>query len=150
MLKIRPHHILCIRAYQGHGYSEEFNINMKKVIKEIDAYNKTFNKVIENEKSKYLKYNVESKKVDIVFSLDDICKKCPNNIEGKECITEKMVNELDLQVINFFNIEEKGYYYKDLENLVYSKLNEEIFDEICKNCSWYKSADCKSFVLNKF
>ena len=29
MLKIRPHHILCMRAYSGNGYSEEFKIKIE-------------------------------------------------------------------------------------------------------------------------
>ena len=32
MIKIRPHHLLCMRAYIGNGYSEEFKIEMEKVI----------------------------------------------------------------------------------------------------------------------
>ena len=31
MFKIRPHHVLCMRAYTGSGYSEEFKI-MNNVI----------------------------------------------------------------------------------------------------------------------
>lgn len=33
MLKIRPHHILCMKAYIGKGYSQKFNENMEKIIK---------------------------------------------------------------------------------------------------------------------
>ena len=39
MIKIRPHHLLCMRAYIGNGYSEEFKIEMEKVIKELKVYN---------------------------------------------------------------------------------------------------------------
>ena len=40
MIKIRPHHLLCMRAYIGNGYSEEFKIEMEKVINMLKAFPK--------------------------------------------------------------------------------------------------------------
>lgn len=140
MLKIRPHHILCMRAYQGNGYSEEFNDNMKKVIKNIQAHNefcKTENLVNLN----------EDNKVEVVFNLDNICSKCPNNIDNKLCSSQDKVNTLDLKVRKYFNIKEGIYNYKDLEDMVYNNITEEIFDDICKNCEWYNTTNCKDFIL---
>ena len=71
MLKIRPHHILCMRAYQGMGYSKEFSIRMESIIKEIGAYNKYLNSSsLEN----------ELREVEVVFSIDSICEKCPSKL----------------------------------------------------------------------
>ena len=69
MIKIRPHHLLCMRAYIGNGYSEEFKIEMEKVIKELKVYNEFL-------KSDNL--NNDIKKVNIVFNTDSLCEKCPN------------------------------------------------------------------------
>ena len=33
MFKIRPHHVLCMRAYTGSGYSEEFKIRIFEWLK---------------------------------------------------------------------------------------------------------------------
>lgn len=137
MLKIRPHHILCMRAYQGNGYSEEFNDNMKKVIKSINAHNdfcETTN----------LK---EVDKVEITFNLDSICTKCPNNINNNLCSSQEKVNSLDLKVSKYFDIKKGIYNYKDLEDIVYSNITEEIFDDICSNCTWYNITNCKAFIL---
>lgn len=145
MLEIRPHHILCMRAFQGMGYSEEFTKNMEKVIKEIKLYNKFYNK--EDDTNHLDDFEKENSKVRIVFSLDSLCKKCPNNIENNICTSEEKVNELDAKVCYHFNLQEGIYVYKELENLVYKNMTEEIFDDICKGCSWYDMANCKKFIL---
>ncbi|MEG1310540.1 MAG: DUF1284 domain-containing protein [Romboutsia sp.] len=140
MLKIRPHHILCMRTYQGNGYSKEFNDNMEKVIKHIKVYNDFCgNKNLES------KNTCES--VEIVFSLDCICSKCTNNINKNLCSSQNKVNELDKKVSEYFGIKEGIYNYRYLENIVYNNITEDIFDDICENCEWYNIANCKQFIL---
>lgn len=137
MLKIRPHHILCMRAYQGKGYSEEFNDNMKSVIKSINAYNYFCETTDLN----------KDNKVEITFNIDSICNKCPNNIDNNLCSSQDKISALDLKVSKYFNIKEGIYSYKDLEEIIYNNITEEIFDDICQNCEWYKIANCKAFIL---
>lgn len=126
MLKIRPHHILCMKAYIGKGYSEEFNKNMKKII--------------ENLKN-------DSQEVEVVFGIDNICNKCPYNIDDLECKSEEKVNRIDSKICEYFKIEEGIYKYADLKEKVYLNINEDIFDDICKNCEWYKITNCKDLIL---
>ncbi len=137
MLKIRPHHILCMRAFIGYGYSEEFNYNMKLVIKTVNAYNKKYN--IENK-------NIE--KVEIKKELDSICLKCPHN-NVNSCTFEDKVNTLDENIMKYFDIKEGIYDYKEIEEKVYKNITREIFYDICKNCEWYENVDCKKYILNK-
>lgn len=137
MLKIRPHHILCIRAYKESGYSNEFLIKMEKVIKEINAYNKFLN----------IQSKEKTKKVEIVYSTDSICESCPNKVDDNLCKSQEKVNLIDLKIINYFNIKEGIYNYNELENLVYNNINEEIFDDICKSCEWYSMTNCKKYIL---
>ena len=137
MLKIRPHHILCMRAYSGNGYSEEFKIKIEGIIKEIQAYNEFLQ--VDN-----LKENI--KEVELVFYTDSICEKCPNKLGENLCSSQEKVNLLDFKVINHFNLKEGIYNYKDLEDLVYGSINECIFDDICKECEWYGIANCKDYI----
>ena len=88
MLKIRPHHILCMRAYSGNGYSEEFKIKMEGIIKEIKAYNEFLQ--VDNLKEKI-------KEVELVFYTDSICEKCPNKLDENLCSSQEKVNLLDLK-----------------------------------------------------
>ena len=137
MLKIRPHHILCMRAYSGNGYSEEFKIKMEGIIKEIKAYNEFLQ--VDNLKE-------EIKEVELVFYTDSICEKCPNKLDENLCSSQEKVNLLDLKVVNHFKLKEGIYNYKDLEDLVYDSINEDIFDDICKECEWYEITKCKDYI----
>ncbi|KHS57360.1 hypothetical protein QX51_08990 [Terrisporobacter othiniensis] len=137
MLKIRPHHILCMRAYSGNGYSEEFKMKMEGIIKEIQAYNEFLQ--VDNLKE-------EIKEVELVFYTDSICEKCPNKLGENLCSSQEKVNLLDFKVINHFNLKEGIYNYKDLEDLVYGSINECIFDDICKECEWYGITNCKDYI----
>ena len=127
MIKIRPHHILCMKAYIGKGYSEEFNINMKKIIKGLEDDYKT---------------------VEIVFGLDDICSKCPYNLGNGLCKSQGKVERIDSKIIEYFNIKEDKYVYKELKDSVFKKLNEDMFIDICGNCQWYSVTNCKELNLN--
>lgn len=138
MLKVRPHHILCIRAYQGNGYSKEFSINMESIIKEIKAYNSFLN--VNN-------LDYELNKVEIVFNTDSICEKCPNKLGENICYTQEKVKLLDLKIIRYFNIKEGIHNYKELEKMVYDNMTEDVFNDICGECSWYNTANCKDYIL---
>ena len=138
MINIRPHHLLCMRAYIGNGYSEEFKIEMEKVIKELKVYNEFL-------KSDNL--NNYIKKVNIVFNTDSLCEKCPNKQGENICTSQEKVSLLDLKVIKYFNLKEGIFSYKDLENQVYDNINEEVFDDICKECEWYSVTNCKEYIL---
>ncbi|MEF9991874.1 MAG: DUF1284 domain-containing protein [Romboutsia sp.] len=126
MIKIRPHHILCMKAYIGKGYSKEFNKNMENVI---------------------CKLKDDSKEVEIVFGLDDICEKCPYNMGNGICKTQDKVNCIDSKIIGYFDIEEGKYKYNDLKKKVLLNLDEEKFDNICENCEWYSVTNCKKLIL---
>lgn len=129
IIKLRPHHMLCMKAYEGKGYSEEFNNNMEMTIK---ALSKNPNQ-----------------KIKVVFSLDNICSKCPNNIEGKSCTSQAHIEELDRRVVDNFNINEGEYVYSEIAKEIYENMNEEKFDNICKDCGWYNITNCKKLICSK-
>ena len=126
-----------MRAYSGNGYNEEFKTTMEDIIVNINAYNK-FLKVDDLKN--------DTKKVELVFSIDSICEKCPNKLGDNICLSQEKVNSIDIKVINYFNLKEDVYNYKDLENLVHNNINEEIFDDICKECEWYGVTNCKDYM----
>lgn len=122
MIKIRPHHILCIFQFRGYGYSEEFVDNMYKIIN-----------------------NIENEKIKIVTECDDICKKCPNISNQNFCSenNENILN-LDNSVISLLNLNLNNFdYFYQLKEYLKLNLNGEIFEKICGNCDWYKKGFCK-------
>lgn len=121
MNKLRPHHLLCTQGYSGKGYSEDFVENMDIVVEDI---------------------NKENAKIQLVFSADNICSKCPNLLESNKCACTK-VNVLDEKVVKYFNLEEKEYVYSEVVNYIKENITEEIMDDICGSCEWYSISHCK-------
>ena len=125
MIKLRPHHLLCTQGYSGKGYSREFVENMTEIVKSI-----------KNEKVQ----------VQLIFSEDDICSKCPNLSENNICKSDT-VNIIDNKVIKYFELEEKIYEYESLIRYIKSHITKEIMDDICGNREWYSISKCKKRML---
>lgn len=53
-VRLRPHHLLCIRSFEGRGYSPEFVENMRGVVESLES----------------------GARVEVGRGRDDICKAC--------------------------------------------------------------------------
>lgn len=124
MTKIRPHHLLCMHAFIGKGYSESFTIKMGSIIEKIRS----------------------EKKLKIVFHSDDICAACPHQEENKACKSENSTLLLDKKVISKFEIQEREYSTDEI-SLFMRKLTKEDFAHICSTCSWYSSGICEKKIF---
>lgn len=127
MLEIRPHHFLCMKAFVGKGYSKEFVENMRRTIE-----------ILKNDKNQTIK---------IIYGLDNLCSKCPNNTDEKLCSTNEKVMTMDKKVMDYFNIDCGEYKYDEIMDLIYNNINEEILHDICANCNWYNKTNCKDLIL---
>jgi len=61
-MRLRPHHLLCTQGYSGKGYSDDFVQNMTAITNRLR--------------------NEAGIVINIVFSTDDICAKCPQMIDN--------------------------------------------------------------------
>ena len=114
-LILRAHHILCLKGFQGYGYSENFTRNMIKI----------------NDLRKS-----ENTTVHITNSPDDICKECPN-LKDNLC-ENKIQNEnivcMDNEVLKKID-GEKEYNSIELFEKMDSIFNtKESVSKICFNC----------------
>ncbi|MDP4143535.1 MAG: DUF1284 domain-containing protein [Bacillota bacterium] len=128
MITLRPHHIMCFQGYEGKGYNQDFISNMDKIY--IQLKEKT------------------NSKINIVFSTDDVCAKCPNKLSENSCNTNEKVMTIDSKVIHYLNLAEKIYTYNELIRMLRSNINEKIMDDICGHCGWYETSKCKTNILN--
>jgi hypothetical protein len=115
-MKIRAHHGLCTRNFVGEGYSDDFSVNMKRVID---------------------KLNNENPEVTIVARLDDICAKCPENL-GEVCQSQDKVVSYDKKVLQMTGIEEEtSMPWRDFYDACSDKIfNKSKRTEICGACQW--------------
>jgi len=127
-MKLRPHHLLCTQGYSGKGYSDDFVENMTAITTHLRNENNAL--------------------IEIVFTTDDICGKCPRMIGHGLCESEEKVKRIDKKVASYFGIEEKTYIYQDIIREINSKMTSDTMDDICGNCEWYPVSACKKNILD--
>ena len=85
--------------------------------------------------------------VEIVFSTDDICNKCPRMLGVDLCDRNDKVKRFDDKVVTYFGIEEKEYIYRDIICEINAKMTSAMMDDICGDCEWYPVSACRRNVL---
>ena len=113
--KIRPHHGMCIAFFKGKGYSEEFTAHMKETIQNLQS----------------------NPMVCLTANTDEVCSKCPFNIEGI-CEAADKVAEYDKEVLKRCGFSDGTVLpYLDFKKAIYEKiLLVGKREEICGNCQW--------------
>lgn len=118
-MNLRPHHILCIQKFTGHGYNADFTTHMKSIVSELADDPKT--------------------KINVVHGCDALCEMCPNNICGV-CTSLEKVDLIDNSVLNVCNIA-----YGETAPWTYfaNKMRKQIFEtvefnNICTCCQWFE------------
>lgn len=118
-MNLRPHHLLCIQKFTGHGYNEDFTAEMKSIV----------SKLTENPKTQ----------ITVAQSCDDLCKICPNNISGV-CTSDEKVALMDSAVLNICNFayEENVPWIKAAGKVREQIFKTEQFYNICACCQWFE------------
>lgn len=118
-MNLRPHHLLCIRKFTGHGYNEAFTAHMKSVVSELTEEPET--------------------QITIAQGCDDLCKKCPNNRSGV-CDSPEKVDALDRAVLGAcgFSYGEKIQWIRAADKARKEIFETERFNNICACCQWYE------------
>lgn len=124
-LKLRPHHLLCTRAFKGKGYSPAFVENMQRVINRLKT----------------------GCGITLVKGLDDICAPCPERIEN-HCRSESKVTAFDEAVLSQLGLERKMYTYTEIDRILAAQLSEPIYECICRDCEWKQSGVCRYADVN--
>lgn len=118
-LCLRPHHLLCTRAFKGNGYSPAFVENMQRVINR-------------------LKTGCD---ITLVIGVDAICAPCPERI-GNHCRSEAKVTGFDEAVLSQLGLERKTYTYTEIDRILESRLTEPVYECICRGCEWKQTGIC--------
>lgn len=74
IIRLRPHHALCIRHYTGKGYSDAFMENLRAIVERLNG-------------SKH-------EMVQIILHRDSLCAACPRDHDGI-CEAEEKVRAFD-------------------------------------------------------
>ncbi|SDB13574.1 hypothetical protein SAMN02910298_00708 [Pseudobutyrivibrio sp. YE44] len=116
-MNLRPHHLLCIQKYTGHGYDENFTNHMDNTVDSL----------------------AEGCSVTLIEGCDDLCIACPNNIDGN-CNSLDKVKQMDEAVLGACGLSYgMSSEWSKLANLARGKIFETSeFDKICYYCEWFE------------
>lgn len=116
MIRLRPHHGMCLYFFKGKGYSGNFVRNMTE-----------YKELLEK----------EDPLITLTQGVDDICAKCPNNRSGV-CTSIDKVNSYDAQVLKICGLKsETTMRYKNFSREVYETiLITGKREKLCGNCRW--------------
>ena len=130
-LTLRGHHLLCLKGFQGYGYSDDFVENMTEI-------------------------NDLRKKPDTTVTLtdtpDDICRSCPKLKDGicENTSQNQRIREMDRNVLHHLNSSEE---YNSTE--LFEKV-DEIFNSkedvryICFKCMWHEECLFYGNLKNRY
>lgn len=118
-MNLRPHHLLCIQKFTGHGYSPAFTAHMKSVVSDLAS-------------------NPELQ-ITVTQGCDELCMICPNNIGGA-CASLEKVTLMDSAVLRICNLtsEENVSWMKVADKVREQIFNTEEFNNICACCQWFE------------
>lgn len=112
---LRPHHGLCLRFFQGKGYSDNFVANMGIIQQTLES----------------------NPMIRLAPEMDNICGSCPNNQSGI-CTAQEKVLRYDAGVLRLCGLEPGQILpYQDFAR----KITQVILqpgrrEEICSDCQW--------------
>ncbi len=120
---LRPHHLLCIQKFTGHGYDEAFTKHMTEVVATLG----------------------EGADITLQEGCDDICVACPNKVYGA-CNADAKVRSMDEKVLATLGLhyEERSTWADFAARAKKEILDTSAFEEVCGECEWYQL--CKETI----
>lgn len=115
---LRPHHLLCIQKFTGHGYDTAFTAYMTAVVGILRTQPET--------------------SVTIVQGADDLCISCPHCVSGS-CDAQEKSAALDAAVSSQCALSAGDTRsWQTLAALARTQiLQADAFHQICACCQWY-------------
>ena len=125
-IRLRPHHLLCLQTFVGHGYSPDFTKHMTYVKSLLTADPNTA--------------------ITLVAGPDDLCGHCPNCVDGS-CTSPKpaLFDHLVAQKLNTTeDTEDAAPKHTDASDSPLTlhgipsilHMSEQLLAECCPYCEW--------------
>ena len=117
-ITLRPHHLLCIPHFTGHGYNAAFTEHMTALTEALASHPETT--------------------VTLTRSCDDLCAACPHN-SGGVCASQEKVTKLDSAVLDVCRFPpDRTLSWQTLSETVRKHiLQTDAFPRICAVCEWF-------------
>ena len=127
MIRLRPHHGMCLAYFEGKGYSDGFTGNMQHMLELLE----------------------KGADVEMAVFGDEICKACPNLKHGV-CLSADLVEHYDRKVLEYCGLKEReNLSFRDfVDNVQKNIIETGKRVEICGGCQWNeKKADGNKYEI---
>jgi hypothetical protein len=127
--RLRGHHLLCLLAFTGEGYSDQFIVEFARLA---------------------TIYRNPNALIEVRVAPDDACQACPHLGPGG-CLSpidgpEQAVQALDAAVLGVLGIEPGTHRAAELHQRLAQVTHDELH-ATCKACSWYGRTECQQQIL---
>lgn len=131
MLKLRAHHLVCLRLFRGLGYNEAFVSRMQEVASRMKTR--------------------PDERLKLTEGADDICAACPNHTAESMCaLGEKDIILRDRHALDALGLRVgSAYSFAEVDRLFKMKMTEEAFEAVCGGCRWKEAGVCTYEKINK-
>ncbi len=119
-IRVRPHHFLCIRGFEGRGYSKEFVENFERISRSLSE---------------------PGLEIEVVEGADDICAACPH-LSGDRCLKgEEKASRIDERALRRLGLSLGIATYPEIDKALGTVGPDDILD-ICSDCDWLEMGYC--------
>ena len=124
-MRLRPHHLLCVQKFVGHGYDEKFVRHLAGVVARLAAQPET--------------------RITLTQGCDDVCAHCPNRVKSR-CVSMEKVDRMDSCVLEICGLGagESGTWAALAQRAKERILGAGAFEVVCAGCQWF--ALCRGIV----
>lgn len=118
-MNLRPHHLLCIQKFTGHGYDAAFTAHMTSIVSLLSSGRET--------------------RVELACGCDDLCGACPHN-DGGTCSSLEKVVGMDRSVLDVCGLDYgESAPWAELARRARERILEtREFNRICNSCQWFE------------
>ena len=127
-LQLRPHHLLCLIAFRGRGYSERFVERMAQL------------------QQRYL----AGEPVRLTAGPDDACTACPHAGSTGDCLAPMGLEpkRLDQRILKGLGLTEgQTITAKDVARALEGWITPQL-SQLCEGCLWRDDAGCTDLILD--
>ncbi|MGN0313231.1 MAG: DUF1284 domain-containing protein [Fusicatenibacter sp.] len=123
--QLRGHHLLCTSLFRGKGYSDGFCAGMEQIVSAL--------------------HGDIDQMVCLIAEPDGICANCPKLTPEKTCSSNhNHVIHKDAAVLHTLQLEAgEELTLRELIEKAEQTITEEVFGNICGDCSWKKEGLCR-------
>jgi uncharacterized protein len=126
VLTLRGHHLICLHFFKGEGYSEEFIVNLRDILRKAEA----------------------GQQIAVTPGADDVCSICPY-LREKKCTynedSDQEIQAMDRKALELLELRVQDIvFWLDIRGRI-PVLFQRWAQEFCRTCDWRHPCEKDTF-----